>query len=176
MNPVLLKPERDTASQVIVQGRLHGRFTAADDHRGGTLALRPRVLESFERLRRAHDLVILEGAGSPAEFNLRESDIVNMRMAEAADAACLLVGDIDRGGVFAALLGTLELLEAGERRRIRGFAINRFRGDPALLAPALPPFEQRVGIPCLGVVPYFDGPDPRVVAGLLDLSTLFQSP
>jgi adenosylcobyric acid synthase len=147
MNPVLLKPERDDASQVIVQGRVRGRFTAADYHGGLTLQLFGRVRESFERLAAAHELVILEGAGSPAEFNLRDSDIVNMRMAEAADAACLLVGDIDRGGVFASLLGTLELLEPGERERVRGFAINRFRGDASLLEPALRPFEARVDLP-----------------------------
>jgi len=158
MNPVLLKPERDDASQVIVQGRVLGRFSAADYHERRTLALFPRVVESFERLAAAHDLVILEGAGSPAEFNLRHSDIVNMRMAEAADAACLLVGDIDRGGVFASLLGTLQLLEPPERARIRGFAINRFRGDASLLQPALTPFERRVGLPCNGVVPWLHEP------------------
>jgi adenosylcobyric acid synthase len=160
MNPVLLKPERDTASQVIVQGRVLGRFEAADYHGRRTLELFPRVIESFERLAAAHDLVILEGAGSPAEFNLRHSDIVNLRMAAAADAACLLVGDIDRGGVFASLLGTLELVEACERERIRGFAINRFRGDFSLLEPALAPFERRLGRPCLGVVPWL--PDPGI--------------
>jgi len=168
MNPVLLKPERDTACQVIVQGRVLGRFEAADYHGGRTLELFPRVLESFERLAASHDLVVLEGAGSPAEFNLRDSDIVNMRMAEAADAACLLVGDIDRGGVFASLLGTLELLDPGERGRIRGFAVNRFRGDPSLLAPALPVFEARVGIPCLGVVPWLDEPGLEEEDGMED--------
>ena len=101
-----------------------------------------------------HDLILLEGAGSPAEINLREHDIVNMRMAHAADAACLLVGDIDRGGVFASLLGTLELLEPADRARIRGFIINKFRGDESLLRPGVAMIETRLGVPCLGVVPF----------------------
>jgi adenosylcobyric acid synthase len=99
-------------------------------------------------------VIVLEGAGSPAEFNLRDSDIVNMRMAEAADARCVLVGDIDRGGVFASLLGTLALLEPHERARIAGFAINKFRGDVSLLLPGVAEFEKRIGLPCFGVIPY----------------------
>src|SRR5208337_2042410 len=98
--------------------------------------------------------VLLEGAGSPAEINLRDHDIVNLRMAEAARAACLLVGDIDRGGVFASLLGTMELLEPAERKMFRGFLINKFRGDLSLLQPGVEMIEQRLGLPCVGVVPY----------------------
>jgi adenosylcobyric acid synthase len=111
------------------------------------------VLESYRALAARHDLMLLEGAGSPAEINLRKHDIVNMRMAHAADAACVLVGDIDRGGVFAALLGTVGLLEPEDRARIRGFIINKFRGDASLLRPGVEMIEQRLGIPCAGVVP-----------------------
>ena len=129
-------------------------MSAADYHLQRVLELFPLVRAAFEWLARAHDIIVLEGAGSPAEINLRATDIVNMRMAEAAGARCVLVGDIDRGGVFASLLGTLELLEPAERRRIGGFIINKFRGDIALLTPGIAMFERRAGLPCLGVVPY----------------------
>jgi adenosylcobyric acid synthase len=112
------------------------------------------VRESYETLASQYDVIILEGAGSPAEINLKQHDIVNMRMAEMANAACLLVGDIDRGGVFASLLGTCELLEPEERKRIRGFCINKFRGDLSLLIPGVQMMEERLGKPCLGVIPY----------------------
>src|ERR1700719_2342768 len=125
MNPILIKPTSDTGSQIVVLGRVWGQVTASDYHLRRVEDLFPVVLESYAKLAARHDLIVLEGAGSPAEINLREHDIVNMRMAHAADAACLLVGDIDRGGVFAALVGTLELLEPEDRLRIRGFAINK---------------------------------------------------
>lgn len=154
MNPILIKPSSDTASQVVVLGRVWGQVTASDYHLRRVEDLFPAVLESYRALAARHDLMLLEGAGSPAEINLRTHDIVNMRMAHAADAACLLVGDIDRGGVFASLLGTMELLEPEDRARIRGFAINKFRGDMELLRPGVVAMEERMGIPCVGVVPY----------------------
>ncbi|MFT4112592.1 cobyric acid synthase [Silvibacterium sp.] len=157
MNPILLKPSGNMTSQVIVHGKIWGRLSAAEYHLRRVDELLPRVRESYEALAAANDVIVLEGAGSPAEINLKQHDIVNMRMAEMADAACLLVGDIDRGGVFASLLGTVELLEPHERERIRGFIINKFRGDVALLAPGIRMIEERLGKPCLGVVPHLDG-------------------
>jgi adenosylcobyric acid synthase len=154
MNPILLKPTSDASSQVVVLGRSRGVERAADYHLKRTLDYFPLVVAAYERLAAAHDVIVLEGAGSPAEINLRETDIVNMRMAQAADARCLLVGDIDRGGVFAALLGTLDLLEPHERARITAFAINKFRGDPTLLAPGVVAIERRVDVPCAGVIPW----------------------
>jgi adenosylcobyric acid synthase len=154
MNPILIKPSSDMTSQIVLLGRVWGQVTASDYHQRRVEDLFPAVLESYRTLAARHDLILLEGAGSPAEINLREHDIVNMRMAHAADAGCLLVGDIDRGGVFAALLGTIELLEPEDRARIRGFVINKFRGDIALLRPGVEMMEQRLGIPCAGVVPF----------------------
>ena len=153
MNPVLIKPSSDMTSQVVLLGRVWGQTTASDYHRRRVEDLFPDVLESYRTLAVRHDLMLLEGAGSPAEINLMRHDIVNMRMAHAADAACLLVGDIDRGGVFASLLGTLELLPPEDRARIRGFAINKFRGDVELLRPGVRMMEERLGIPCAGVIP-----------------------
>jgi adenosylcobyric acid synthase len=154
MNPILLKPSTDTGAQVILLGKIWGQVTASDYHTRRVEQLFPEVLEAYTRLARDHDLILLEGAGSPAEINLREHDIVNMRMAHAADAICLLVGDIDRGGVFASLLGTLELLEPEDRHCIRGFVINKFRGDESLLRPGVTAIEHRLGLPCVGIVPY----------------------
>jgi adenosylcobyric acid synthase len=154
MNPILLKPSSDTGSQVVLLGRVWGQLTASEYHQGRVEEFFPLVLESYRKLAARHDLILLEGAGSPAEINLREHDIVNMRMAHAADASCLLVGDIDRGGVFGALLGTIELLDPEDRARIRGFVINKFRGDIELLRPGLEMMEHRLGIPCAGVVPF----------------------
>jgi adenosylcobyric acid synthase len=154
MNPLLLKPTSDVGSQIVLLGRVHGVARADEYHRRRTEEFFPIVVDAYRRLAARHDIVVLEGAGSPAEINLKATDIVNMRMAEAADATCLLVGDIDRGGVFASLLGTLTLLEPAERARVRGFAINKFRGDPALLAPGVTEIEQRIGVPCRGVVPW----------------------
>src|ERR1700743_1741162 len=137
MNPILIKPSGESSSQVVVRGKIWGKVTAADYHQRRVVELMPLVEESYETLRSQHDVIILEGAGSPAEINLKQHDIANMRIAEMADAACLLVGDIDRGGVFASLLGTLELLEIDERERVRGFVINKFRGDVGLLTPGI---------------------------------------
>ncbi len=154
MNPVLLKPSSDASSQVILLGRIWGEVSVSDYHTRRVEQIFPEVLAAYRRLADAHDLMLLEGAGSPAEINLREHDIVNMRMAHAADAACLLVGDIDRGGVFASLLGTMELLGAEDRARVCGFVINKFRGDESLLRPGMAMMERRLSLPCVGVVPY----------------------
>lgn len=157
MNPILLKPAGDMSSQVVVRGRIWGRVSASDYHLRRVEELMPAVRESYEALAAQNDVVFLEGAGSPAEINLKRHDIANMRAAEMADAACLLVGDIDRGGVFAALLGTFALLEKPEQARIRGFMINKFRGDVSLLEPGLRMMEDRLERPCLGVLPYRQG-------------------
>ena len=154
MNPILLKPSGDMSSQIIVRGKIWGKLTAAEYHLRRVEDLLPVVRESYEVLARENDVVIIEGAGSPAEINLKQYDIVNMRVAEIADASCLLVGDIDRGGVFASLLGTVELLDPHEQARIRGFLINKFRGDVALLEPGVRMMESRLGRPCLGIVPF----------------------
>lgn len=154
MNPVLIKPSTDTSSQVVVLGRVWGQVDASDYHRRRVEELFPVVVNSFRHLAARHDVVLLEGAGSPAEINLKSRDIVNMRMAKAALAQCLLAVDIDRGGAFASLVGTLALLDDDERRYIRGFIINKFRGDLSLLMPGVQMIEERLGIPCMGVVPY----------------------
>jgi adenosylcobyric acid synthase len=154
MNPVLLKPSTDTGAQVILLGKIWAQVTASDYHTRRVERLFPQVIIAYQRLAAAHELILLEGAGSPAEINLREHDIVNMRMAHAADAACVLVADIDRGGVFASLLGTMELLEPEDRARIRGFVINKFRGDESLLRPGVALIERRLGLPCVGVVSF----------------------
>ena len=156
MNPILLKPAGKMTSQVIVRGKIWGRLLAAEYHQRRVEELLPIVCESYAKLAAENNVIILEGAGSPAEINLKQHDIVNMRMAELAGATCLLVGDIDRGGVFASLLGTIELLEPEERARIGGFVINKFRGDVSLLAPGIRMMEDRLQKPCLGVLPYID--------------------
>ncbi len=155
MNPILLKPEEDDRSQVVVRGVPVGSMTFREYGRRRAELLGV-VAESLERLRRAHDLVIIEGAGSPAEINLADGEIVNMRIARLAGAPVLLVGDIDRGGVFAAFVGTLALLPPGDRRRVAGLVVNKFRGDPAILAPGLAAVTARTGVPVLGVVPYLE--------------------
>ena len=153
MNPVLLKPNTDIGAQVIVHGRALAEMDARSYHE-----LKPKllaaVLESHARLAEEYEIVVVEGAGSPAEINLRDRDIANMGFAEVADCPVLLIADIDRGGVFAHLVGTLELLSASERERVRGFVINRFRGDIGLLQPGLDWLEQRTGKPVIGVLPY----------------------
>jgi adenosylcobyric acid synthase len=154
MNPILIKPSSDTGSQIVLLGRVWAQVTASDYHLNRVEELFPAVLESYATLASKHDLILLEGAGSPAEINLRDHDIVNMRMAHAADASCVLVADIDRGGVFATLLGTMELLLKDDRARIRGFIINKFRGDVSLLMPGIEMIEKRIGIPCAGVIPF----------------------
>jgi len=153
MNPILLKPEADARAQVVVLGRSRGSRPARAYHDDKT-ELREVVRATLADLRSRFELVIIEGAGSPAEINLRDRDLVNMFVAHEADAPVLLVGDIDRGGVFAHLVGTLALLDDADRARIRGFVINRFRGDVTLLEPGLRALEQRTGTPVFGVVPY----------------------
>jgi adenosylcobyric acid synthase len=153
MNPVLLKPEGESRSQVVVLGRPLGSMSAAEYH-AYKPELRRVIAECLEALRARYDLLVIEGAGSPAEVNLRDRDIVNMHVARAVDARVLLVGDIDRGGVFAAFVGTLELLEPEDRARVAGFVINKFRGDVGLLAPGLDFLRARTGLPTLGVLPY----------------------
>ncbi|MFT9258154.1 MAG: cobyric acid synthase [Acetobacter sp.] len=154
MNPVLLKPETDTGAQVIVQGRHVATARARDYARLKPRLLAP-VLESFARLRQGADLVIVEGAGSPAEVNLRAGDIANMGFARAADVPVILVGDIDRGGVIAQIVGTQAVLEAADAAQIKGFLINRFRGDPGLFDDGYALIAQRTGWAGFGVVPYF---------------------
>lgn len=156
MNPILLKPSGDSVSQVIVQGKVFGSMSAVEFHSFKAKA-RELVLESFNRLSSEYDFIMIEGAGSPAEINLRENDIANMGMAKMASSPVILIGDIDRGGVFASIVGTLELLPQGERDLIKGFLINKFRGDRALLDPALRFIEERTKKPVLGVVPYLKG-------------------
>ena len=155
MNPVLLKPTSDRRSQVIVEGKAIGTMSAMEYHQYKP-ALRKRIREIYQSLEGQVDCVIIEGAGSPAEINLREGDIVNMSMAEAADAPVILVGDIDLGGVFASLLGTIMLLDEEERKRVKGVIINKFRGDIKILEPGLRMLEDRIHIPVLGVVPWMD--------------------
>ena len=153
-NPVLIKPAGERSAQLVVNGVIAGELSTDDfglvrrEHWGTACA-------AFRRLATEFDLVILEGAGSPAEINLREHDIVNMAMAREAGAPVLLVGDIDRGGVFAALIGTLALLEQEERAHIKGFVINKFRGDGNLLAPGITMLQEKSGLPCLGVLPHW---------------------
>jgi adenosylcobyric acid synthase len=154
MNPVLLKPQSETGAQIIVQGRVFGSAGARDYH-ALKRDLMPRVLESFSRLSAAADIVLVEGAGSPAEVNLRRSDIANMGFAEAADVPVVLIGDIDRGGVIAALVGTHALLTTSEQARLKGYIVNKFRGDPGLFTPALDIIHERTGLACHGIVKFF---------------------
>jgi len=155
-NPVLLKPSSDIGAQVIIHGRVRAEMNARDYHQYKSVAMQA-VLESHARLRAQYDAVIVEGAGSPAEINLRDRDIANMGFAEAVDCPVILVADIDRGGVFAHLVGTLSCLSPSERHRIVGFVINRFRGDIKLLEPGLAWLEQQTGKPVLAVLPYLHG-------------------
>ena len=155
-NPVLLKPTTDLRAQVIIHGKALDTLNARDYHEYKRVAM-GAVMESWQRLTAEFDCVLVEGAGSPAEINLRDRDIANMGFAEAADVPVILVADIDRGGVFAHLVGTLELLSESEQARIKGFVINRFRGDIGLLESGLDWLEQRTGKPVLGVVPYLHG-------------------
>ncbi|WP_322103523.1 cobyric acid synthase [Paraburkholderia sp. J41] len=156
LNPVLLKPNSDLGAQVIIHGKARMNLNARAYQDYKPLA-REAVLESYARLRARYETVFVEGAGSPAEINLRANDIANMGFAEAVDCPVVLVADIDRGGVFAHLIGTLACLSESERARIQGFVINRFRGDPALLKPGLDWLEAQTGKPVLGVVPYLHG-------------------
>ena len=182
MNPILLKPSSDMGSQVIVNGEVLGDMRASDYFRHKK-ELVPQILASYRSLAEEHDIIVLEGAGSPAEINLKADDIVNMGMARMARAPVLLAGDIDRGGVFASLYGTVALLEAGERAMVKGTVINKFRGDAALLRPGLTMLEELTQIPVVGVVPWLeldlddeDSLSPRLTSGrreaLLDVAVV----
>ena len=153
MNPILLKPSSDTGSQIIVNGVARAQMTAKE-YFAYKKQLIPDILNAYRSLATEYDVIVIEGAGSPAEINLRENDMVNMGLAELLDAPVLLTGDIDRGGVFAQLYGTVALLEDTERARIKGLIVNKFRGDAALLEPGLRQIEDKTEIPVLGVVPY----------------------
>jgi adenosylcobyric acid synthase len=154
MNPVLLKPQSDGAAQIVVSGRVH-RAATARDYRTLAPSLLPVVLAAFDRLAATADLVLVEGAGSPAEVNLRAGDIANMGFAEAADVPVALIGDIERGGVIAQLVGTHALLSPAERTRLVGYIVNKFRGDVSLFDGGITAIGQRTGLACFGVVPYF---------------------
>jgi adenosylcobyric acid synthase len=153
MNPILLKPEPGMRSQVVLMGRVAGTMTWGEYHSNRAQAT-AAIGWALDRLRSQYDLIVIEGAGSPAEVNLRAQDVVNMYVAHLAGAPVLLVGDIDRGGVFAQLVGTMELLEAADRERIAGLIVNKFRGEPALFAPGVEFLARRCGVPVLGVVPF----------------------
>jgi adenosylcobyric acid synthase len=156
MNPVLLKPSSDTGAQIIIHGKVKADMNARDYHQYKTIAMQA-VLDSYRRLGERYETIVVEGAGSPAEINLRDRDIANMGFAEAVDCPVILVADIDRGGVFAHIVGTLACLSESERRRIIGFVINRFRGDIALLEPGLEWLREQTGKPVLAVLPYLQG-------------------
>lgn len=154
MNPILLKPSGEMSAQIVVHGVPHAALSAREYREKFLPEAKGTVMDALGRLREAYDVVLMEGAGSPAEINLKARDIVNMNLAGWADAPVLLVADIDRGGVFAFIVGTLELLEPHERARVKGFIINKFRGDVSLLQPGLDWLEERTGIPVLGVLPF----------------------
>ena len=153
MNPILLKPTTDVGSQVIVNGQVQGNMRAMEYYRRKREFI-PAVMEAYNSLAREYDILVIEGAGSPAEINLKATDIVNMGLAELVDAPVLLVGDIDRGGVFAQLYGTIALLEPREQQRIKGTIVNKFRGDRAILQPGIDILEKICGVPVAGVIPY----------------------
>jgi len=154
MNPILIKPQSDIGAQIIIQGRVVGNYSSIEYHQYKRKAIKS-VRESYHRLAKKFDLIIIEGAGSPAEINLKKHDIVNMKVAQMANAPVLMVSDIDRGGVFASLIGTLELLTTIERARIKGFIINKFRGDINLLKPGLTFLKKKTGVKVVGVIPFF---------------------
>jgi len=179
MNPILLKPTNDTGSQVIVNGEVTGVMSAVEYYRRKKEYI-PAISSAYRKLAAKYEIIVIEGAGSPAEINLKEDDIVNMGMARMADAPVLLVGDIDRGGVFAQVVGTVELLEEEERQRIKGIIINKFRGDADILRPGLKMLEERIDIPVCGVIPFFHLDiddedsltqrfDKKTAAGLVDI-------
>ena len=153
MNPILLKPNSDTGSQVIVNGEVLGDM-GAKDYFAYKKNLVPHIMKAYNQLAIEHQIIVIEGAGSPAEINLKENDIVNMGMAKMADSPVILVADIDRGGVFAQILGTIELLTPEERNRVKGFVINKFRGDKSILDSGIRMLEEKAGIPCVGTLPY----------------------
>ena len=154
MNPILLKPSSDTGAQVIINGKVHANMNAKAYHEFKP-HLRGTVQESLNRLKKKYDIILMEGAGSPAEINLKENDLVNMGAARMAGAPVLLTGDIDRGGVFASLYGTVALLDDEEQPYLKGMIINKFRGDISLLTPGLSMIEDKTGLPVMGVIPYF---------------------
>ncbi len=156
MNPVLLKPQSGGAAQIVLYGRVHGTASARD-YRALAPSLLPTVLAAFGRLAAGADLVLVEGAGSPAEINLRAGDIANMGFAEAADVPVAIVGDIERGGVIAQLVGTYLLLSPSERARVAGYIVNKFRGDVGLFDSGITAIGERTGLRCFGVVPFFSG-------------------
>lgn len=156
MNPILLKPKQDMVSEVVVHGKHYIDMDAKTYRNDFVEQVMPIVRESVERLQQSYDIIVLEGAGSPAEINLKKRDIANMRMAHLTDAAVILVADIDRGGVFASIVGTLALLDEEERKRVKGLLINKFRGMKELLDDGLTWVEEETGIPVLGVIPYID--------------------
>ncbi|MDX1541706.1 MAG: cobyric acid synthase, partial [Geminicoccaceae bacterium] len=168
MNPVLLKPESETGAQVVVQGRMTGSCRAREYARLKP-ALMPKVMESFHQLEVEADLILVEGAGSPAEVNLRAHDLANMGFALAAGVPVVLVGDIERGGVIASLVGTHLLLQPEERALVGGYVVNRFRGDPTLFAGAHPIIRERTGMRSFGVLPWFDGAAALPGEDVLDL-------
>ena len=153
MNPILLKPTTDVGSQVIVNGQVQGNMRAMEYYRRKREFI-PAVMEAYNSLAQEYDIIVIEGAGSPAEINLKATDIVNMGLAELVDAPVLLVGDIDRGGVFAQLYGTIALLEPREQQRIKGTIVNKFRGDRTILQPGIDILEKICGVPVAGVIPY----------------------
>lgn len=155
MNPILLKPTNDTGSQVIVNGEIRSTMDARE-YFAYKKNLIPDVMAAFNSLADEYDVIVIEGAGSPAEINLKDEDLVNMGMAKMAKAPVLLVGDIDRGGVFAQLLGTVDLLEDDERKMVKGLIINKFRGDKTILEPGVKMLEEKAGIPVIGVAPYMN--------------------
>ncbi|MBU2992654.1 cobyric acid synthase [Octadecabacter sp. 1_MG-2023] len=170
MNPVLLKPESDIGAQVIVQGQRFATMKARE-YGSRKAELIPKVLESYHRLAANHDLILIEGAGSPAEVNLRAGDIANMGFAEAADCPVILVGDIDRGGVIAQLVGTDVILPPDDRSRIKAFAINKFRGDPTLFADGMTAIAEHTGWAELGIVPWFEDAWKLPAEDVMDVAT-----
>lgn len=155
MNPILMKPTTDIGSQIILNGRAYKNLSASDYYLEKEF-LKTIVLDSYKRLASRYEVVFIEGAGGCAEINLRDKDIVNMGLAQMVDAPVILVGDIDRGGVFASLYGSMMLLDPEDQKRIKGFIINKFRGDENLLTPGIEMLEEKIGIPCLGVLPYME--------------------
>ena len=182
MNPILLKPTNDMGSQVIVNGEVLGTMSARDYYKNKRQFI-PDIMDAYHKLEKDNDIIVLEGAGSPAEINLKENDIVNMGMAKLAKAPVLLAGDIDRGGVFAQLFGTIALLEEDEKKYVKGLIINKFRGDKEILMPGIKMLEERLSIPVSGVIPYvyvdIDDEDSlserfskKNTAGLIDIAVI----
>ncbi|MBO5514755.1 MAG: cobyric acid synthase, partial [Schwartzia sp.] len=156
MNPVLLKPTGHASSQVVLMGKPIGNMSAKEYHKGYSVKLFDTVKEALARLDKEYEVIVIEGAGSPAEVNLHDNDIVNMRVARHLQAPVLLIADIDRGGALASLVGTLELLTEEERGLVKGLIINKFRGDVSLLQPAVDFLEKKTGKPVLGIIPHID--------------------